>query len=84
MMVPEGIGDNQTLQELASSLERTETQGMQDHIPWGDTESGGQSLFDSLVVNHQLSPGGDSGKCNNQEHVICINKPLKVIPNLYR
>jgi hypothetical protein len=84
VIVPEDFTESQELQELEERLKSASPSGTQRRVPWGDTESGGQSLFDSLVVNHQLSPSCNSGKFHNQKHVVSIDKALKVVPNLDR
>ena len=53
MIEPEGEREIRLLSELVGNLNFGKPQGMQNRIPAGDSVSGSEGLFESVVGDHQ-------------------------------
>ncbi len=74
MIEPEGEREIRLLSELVGNLNFGKPQGMQNRIPAGDSVSGSEGLFESVVGDHQTRPSSLTGQSNHKQHVISINK----------
>ena len=81
-ILPETPREGQLLVELLDKLKFGKPPEMLGSIPGGETTSSGESLYRSLVGNHQPSPSGFTGERDHKEHVIRIDKLPKVVTDL--
>jgi hypothetical protein len=76
MIEPEGEREGLLLEELSKNLKFGRPSGMLNRIPSGESTSGSDGLFESVVANHEARPCSLPGKRDNQQHVVSIDKRL--------
>jgi len=71
---PESEREGQLLGELSQNLKFGRPSGMQNRIPSGETPSSGEGLFERIVTHHEARPSGLTGKRNDKQHIVAIDK----------
>jgi hypothetical protein len=75
-VVPESDRETTLLCELTNNITIGKPPETQNRISSGDTALGSESLFETVAGNEEARPSSLTGKTNNKQLVVCINKLL--------